>query len=71
MDIFTATEEAYKKGYRDGFYEGRLANGSTSAWGSGTNPRRPCLSCGYRAAPTRFCPNCGKAMENAWPKSEE
>ena len=70
MDEFTMTEEAYKKGYRDGLYAGKMGTGDSSAWGSGPSLRRPCLSCGFRGEPTRFCPDCGKAMANPWPFSE-
>lgn len=64
MDYYAAVEESYKRGYRAGFFDGKMAGGESSYWSSGTNPRRPCMSCGYRAAPTKFCPNCGKAMKN-------
>lgn len=67
MDVYTATEEAYKKGYREGLYDGRTMFGASASWGSGTNPRRPCTECGYRTAPTKFCPNCGFAMKNPFP----
>lgn len=64
MDYYTATEESYKNGYKAGFYFGRLGGKETSAWGSGTGQQRPCMSCGYKAAPTRFCPECGRVMAN-------
>lgn len=64
MHEFTQAEEAFKRGYKEGFYAGRCDSVNSSAWGTGTNPHRPCLACGYRGAPTKFCPECGRAMAN-------
>lgn len=71
MDPFTQTEEAFKKGYREGFYAGKCNSENTSAWGTGTDSYRPCLACGYRGSPTKFCPECGRAMVNPVAVSEQ
>lgn len=71
MDEFTQAEEAFKRGYKEGFYAGKRDSGNTSAWGTGTNPYRPCLACGYRGSPTKFCPECGRAMVNPVAVSEQ
>lgn len=54
----------YDEGYLAGVYSGKIVTGNISAWGSGVDPMRPCMVCGYRATATMFCPNCGRAMVN-------
>lgn len=65
-----ATKEFYNRGYNAGYYDGKNESKNKSAWGSGIGSNRPCLECGHRAAPTKFCPECGRAMVNPWPKVE-
>lgn len=64
MDNYAAAEQAYKNGHIAGYHAGKLGSGMSASWGSGTNTGRPCSHCGYRGAPTKFCPECGYAMKN-------
>lgn len=64
MDIYTATEEAYKKGFIEGYHSGRKESEHTSLWGFGNVEDRPCVKCGFRGRVSKFCPNCGAAMLN-------
>ena len=59
-----ATKEFYNRGYNTGYYDGRCESKNRSAWGSGSGAKRPCIKCGYRSTPTKFCPECGRAMIN-------
>lgn len=64
MDLYTATEEAYKKGFRNGYQAGKAAAGISSEWGTGKDGERSCLECGHKGSATRFCPDCGSFMKN-------
>lgn len=64
MDFYAATEEAYKKGYREGYLAGKSASEHTSLWGFGNAGDRPCIKCGFRGKTSKYCPECGAAMMN-------
>jgi hypothetical protein len=64
MDNYAAAEQSYNNGYRAGFYAGKMGAGMSASWGTGIGANRPCTRCGFRGAPSKFCPECGSAMKN-------
>lgn len=54
MDIHTATEEAYKKGYEDGKRDGVIQCKDCANWYPYTDDYHKCPYCGY-PEPTDYC----------------
>lgn len=71
MDIYTATEQAYKNGYEKGLKDGQKTGGCWTEISTGVGLFDycfVCLECGYNtprrafAVAPDFCPGCGTKM---------
>ncbi len=79
MDIYTATEEAYKKGYAEGYEDGKRDSVVHGHWSSLTDCSNAGVYCSVchkkvwkedyawcnrkNKLRSNYCPNCGAKME--------
>ena len=65
MDVYTATEEAYKNGYAKGYEIGKKDSVKHGHWIIGLDESCMCSECGrvFRYKIGRFCSFCGTMLD--------